>query len=313
MSQTGSLAANFHEGARSEYLALYALSALGMAATIPRQEDVGIDLQCALGERIGQRLAIDQYYLVQVKSGPDFGVYDSKESVRWLCAHRHPLFFVQVNKKGNKLEVFQTTQLVFLFSHNKVEKVTLIPSAKLPAFEYIPDVEKVQIDLGLPILSFDVAMIAKENWRRRARAVLRSWIELDQSNIDQKGLALGMFAFPASYKTNEIVKAGKLAGNFKDSTPMSNEPSPLASGLMKHVAVLIHRAAADRKIADYKILVGFVREYVAPHFLRKYSLWSMHLVLAINAGAERLSLPEYRLDVRLPDGTLLTPSMTVHG
>lgn len=55
--------------------------------------------QCVLGERIGQRLSIRNYYLAQIKSTDDFGSYDGQDSVKWLCAHRYPLVFVQVKKR----------------------------------------------------------------------------------------------------------------------------------------------------------------------------------------------------------------------
>ena len=42
----------FRQGDRSEYLALYMLSALGLAVPVPRQEDVGIDFHCNTSESI---------------------------------------------------------------------------------------------------------------------------------------------------------------------------------------------------------------------------------------------------------------------
>ena len=39
----GSFAFNFHEGGRSEYLALFVFSAFGTCVHVPRQEDHGID------------------------------------------------------------------------------------------------------------------------------------------------------------------------------------------------------------------------------------------------------------------------------
>jgi hypothetical protein len=49
----GSLAANPHEGSRSEYLAQYVFSSFGTAIPVPHQEDTGLDMYCTLLERIG--------------------------------------------------------------------------------------------------------------------------------------------------------------------------------------------------------------------------------------------------------------------
>ena len=66
--QTGSIAANFHEGSRSEYLAQFAFSAFGTAIPVPHQEDSGLDMYCTLLEQEGRRAWPRAYYSVQVKS-----------------------------------------------------------------------------------------------------------------------------------------------------------------------------------------------------------------------------------------------------
>ncbi len=51
----GAIAANLHEGSRSEYLAQYVFASFGTAMAVPHQEDSGIDLYYTLTERVGQR------------------------------------------------------------------------------------------------------------------------------------------------------------------------------------------------------------------------------------------------------------------
>src|SRR6185437_16022181 len=69
----GSLWAPFREGNRSEYLAQYFLSALGVSASVPRAEDIGIDFYCALAQQSGDRLTFHSPFAVQVGS---FGTKD---------------------------------------------------------------------------------------------------------------------------------------------------------------------------------------------------------------------------------------------
>jgi hypothetical protein len=64
----GSVAANLHEGSRSEYLAQFVFSSFGTAIPVPHQEDSGLDIYCTLLERDGQRAWPRAYYSVQVKS-----------------------------------------------------------------------------------------------------------------------------------------------------------------------------------------------------------------------------------------------------
>jgi hypothetical protein len=78
----GSIAANLHEGSRSEYLAQFVFSSFGTAIPVPHQEDSGLDIYCTLLERDGQRAWPHAYYSVQVKSTMDPWVFSSPESVR---------------------------------------------------------------------------------------------------------------------------------------------------------------------------------------------------------------------------------------
>ena len=79
--QTGSIAYNFHEGIRSEYLAQYIFASFGTAVLVGK-EDAGVDFSCTLCERIGLRAWPVAYFSVQVKSNQDPWEFSSEESVR---------------------------------------------------------------------------------------------------------------------------------------------------------------------------------------------------------------------------------------
>lgn len=68
MTNVGSIAANFREGSRSEYLAQYVFASFGTAVAVPHQEDFGVDLFCSLTERIGPLSWPVEHFTVQVKS-----------------------------------------------------------------------------------------------------------------------------------------------------------------------------------------------------------------------------------------------------
>src|ERR1700732_1166913 len=108
MSATGSIAPNFHEGTRSEYLAQYVFSSFGTAVAVPHQEDHGLDLICTLTERVGQRAWATASYTVQVKSDLQPWVFESKSSVEWFVKYPLPFFLCVVKKTEGALHVYHT-------------------------------------------------------------------------------------------------------------------------------------------------------------------------------------------------------------
>jgi hypothetical protein len=68
IGSTGGVAANFHEGRRSELLADFIFSQWGTVTPVRQSDDHGTDLYCTLTERVGQLMRVRDYYTVQVKS-----------------------------------------------------------------------------------------------------------------------------------------------------------------------------------------------------------------------------------------------------
>src|SRR5579863_2017210 len=83
----GSVAANFHEGSRSEILADYLFSSWGTVSPVRRQDDYGVDLFCTLTERIDRRARVQDYFAVQVRSKEDSWKFNDPKSVKWLVEH----------------------------------------------------------------------------------------------------------------------------------------------------------------------------------------------------------------------------------
>src|SRR6266542_765144 len=113
---TGAIAANFHEGSRSEILADYLFSEWGTVTPVRRQSDYGVDLYCTLTDRIGQRARVRDYFVVQVKSTEDAWKFNDVESVRWLVEHPIPLFLCTVNKKQGRIRVYHVMPRFYVWS-----------------------------------------------------------------------------------------------------------------------------------------------------------------------------------------------------
>src|SRR5438128_2181456 len=107
-SVSGVVAANPHEGSRSEVLADYLFCRWGTGTPVRRQDDFGIDLYCTLTEHVGKRAMVTDYFVVQVKSaGRQFRWrFHGRDSVRWLIEYPQPLFLAWVDKKGGILRVY---------------------------------------------------------------------------------------------------------------------------------------------------------------------------------------------------------------
>lgn len=243
-STIGATAYGFHEGARSEYLAQYALSAFGTALLVPRQEDVGIDLHCTLGERKGKRLHARASYFVQVKSNATQIVFDERDAIDWLFDLRYPLLVCVVSKAERKVRLFQTTPVVFYHARKHILRITIDVAAYADPF-VPPDhaATEAVVATGKPILDFQVEALGDPAELARIGGILSKWLELDQFNIDLKRAGSLVFTLPESYETNQMPSAKlKSHGNFRlvDVTAKDR----LHEHLLRHLAILVLQAAS---------------------------------------------------------------------
>jgi hypothetical protein len=203
MGNVGALAANFHEGSRSEYLAQYVFSSFGTAFPVPHQEDTGVDLYCTLVERVGRLSWPRQHYTVQVKSDTTPWRLDSAESVRWLVKHPLPIFMCVLDKSTGRLRVWQTFCRFLLRALG----------GRLPAsLELTPEDGKVgrstqwkdgqHFSLSAPILDLRVNALERERERVRAQKVLEFWVSREAENLARISMGVPTYVMPDGYKTN---------------------------------------------------------------------------------------------------------------
>lgn len=216
MNQSGSIAANFHEGSRSEYLAQYLFSSFGTSVPVPHQEDAGIDMYCTITERVGRLEWPIVHYTVQVKSADGAWVFASEDSVRWLLAHPLPLFLCVIDKKDARLRVYQTSPRL-LFGHGDMpEEVTLTPERITDgvAFKWTPP---AAVSLSAPIVDFTVSQLLNEANRKLAGDCIKRWAQIDAANIRRRANGLNVVEMPSHYKTNEVPVPGATGTMFAKS------------------------------------------------------------------------------------------------
>jgi hypothetical protein len=169
----GAIAANLHEGSRSEYLVQYDFASCGTAIAVPHQEDSGVDLYCTLTGRIGQRAWPRAYFAVQVKSTMDTWIFDNEESIRWLVEHPLPLFLCIVDKSSACIRLYHVFPRFYIWSHPPLpQRLELMPTTDsvgtctqedFQAFIAQPSKRGTTFSLSAPILKASVQDLLDDN------------------------------------------------------------------------------------------------------------------------------------------------------
>ncbi|HMJ86950.1 MAG TPA: hypothetical protein VK504_27415 [Vicinamibacterales bacterium] len=221
----GSIAANLHEGSRSEYLAQFVFSSFGTAIPVPHQEDSGLDIYCTLMERIGQRAWPRAYYSVQVKSSMEPWVFNGAESVRWLIEHPLPIFLCIVQKSDARILVYHTSpRFAAWVLLNQPPRLELIPenASQGQTVEWVFDQNKPgnTFRLKAPILNFTIADILDPIRKEHLTSVLQFWIDYDVENLLRIKSGIHSFWVPGEYTTNstEVRSWVAMGGHFRPTS-----------------------------------------------------------------------------------------------
>lgn len=200
----GAVAANPHEGSRSEVLADYLFTGWGTVTPVRRQDDYGIDLYCTLTERRGQRAAVTDYYVVQVKSNTDPWIFEGEESVRWLVEYPTPLFLACVDKKSGVLKVYHVTPRFYARAMPPLPPRLELRPEDTEEGTFINWENGQSFSLSAPILRVTVADLLNEATMRELREVFAYWVRQDGENCDLARFGLLRFRMPPTYEVNRV-------------------------------------------------------------------------------------------------------------
>ncbi len=206
----GSIAANLHEGSRSEYLAQFIFASFGTAVAVPHQEDSGADLYCTLTETIGQRAWPRAYFSVQVKSTADSWKFENEKSVQWLVDYPHPLFLCIVEKTSASLRLYHTFPRFYLWSFLPLpHRIELIPGTGRDG-ECTQWEGGEKFSLSAPILEFNIQEILQDDFHKKVKEVLLYWINYDLENLHRIKTGIYLFKMPYKYQTNGLGSGGEV-------------------------------------------------------------------------------------------------------
>lgn len=273
----------FRQGARSEYLAQYILSALGISVSVPRTEDIGVDFYCSLAKRNGNRITFYAPFIVQVKSssekeifygGPDSKQQWKKQEVDWLFSQELPLLIGIVDKKALTLKLYSTSNIwAARYSGGNTGQVILQPDklddkdgdVNAPSPISMPDWpsgigdgKQWPVPLGPPLVFIAIDDVENEDKIEKYRIVLSHSINIEQENITYRRLQVHYSKWPHRFTTNTLEKF--VYGIFfaANTAPGANTPEQLKS-LAPIITVLAFNYKSQNKLPEIEKLKPIVK------------------------------------------------------
>lgn len=200
MSDSGGIITyNFREGFRSEYLAHYVFSAFGPSIPVLREDDFGIDILCNTAKRVGVMMTIKGSYGVQIKSTDTEFAFKGKAFKEWLKSLEFPLILADVSKSEARIKIYSTWKLnYFLISGGDPEEIRFIEEK-----HGVLNSNTEYVEIGSPILEFDVMELGDKSKRDKYHKILDEWIELDRENYKWRKAYIPYVFGYVKYKTNE--------------------------------------------------------------------------------------------------------------
>jgi hypothetical protein len=208
---------SYREGDRSECLAQFFLSALGLCASIPRQEDIGFDFLCSIADQEGGILTFGYPYLISIKSRSDpcIRIKPTKSAIKrnkfqhlaWLFRQEQTIFLGVVDKDAMCLSIFSLLPVWFLY-YNDGEQIGSLslnprfdpkdasdvgPPRRGKELKIWPAHYHYEVDLGHPVAIIDFPKIQNEDRLRATKKLLRLAVELGERNLVHSRLMIPHF------------------------------------------------------------------------------------------------------------------------
>jgi hypothetical protein len=275
MTNVGAIAANFHEGSRTEYLAQYVFASFGTAVAVPHQEDSGVDLFCTITERVGKLAWPVEHFTVQVKSNYRPLVLGSAASVRWLIKHPFPLYLCCVDKKKLCFSVYHTLPRYQLWvSAHEPSRLKLLPGRGPEGHAVLWKKGDAEVSLDAPILEFTLPELLTEARHAEFKEVLQFWVQKDAANLAQVKRGTRSYTMPTRYRTNSL---DGFTGSITQSVALPHEFAPTRNVLAD---ILPYAAQHYQAMGD---LPGAARcVLLLKHLALKRGLDAWHVVMTIN-------------------------------
>lgn len=282
---------NFREGDRSEYLANYLLSGLGLVTAVSRQEDIGFDFYCQLADQEAGNLSFGYPFVIQIKSfGVDNIIYGENnpdkwkiENLNWLFRLEIPFFIGIVCKEQMRLDFYNTSPLNFIFFENPNPSIIILKiryengskDIGRPVSQVIPnwqsdkgDGNKYIVDLGAPIITINNADLHDINKLKDKKDMLKNIISLEQENYLFRKLKVPYFRWTYNIKTNgDIQPAWAHLVPKKGYVLADIYSSSLAQSIIS-IAINLYSVGKINEALELKPILKKVKQELVPQNLR---------------------------------------------
>ena len=278
---------SFREGDRSEYLANYLLSGLGLVTVVPRQEDIGFDFYCQLADQEKGSLTFGYPFIVQVKSdGVDDISYGSdkmaewkREHIDWLFRLELPLLFGIVNKKKMQIDIYNCSAFRFLFVENPDPSIIEFKPRNTLSTDDIGRPNKVAlsnwtdtnkgdghkyiIDLGNPLVTITNDDIYNHDILLHKKNILRNAVAMEQNNILYRKLTLPHFHWVLKIDTDKGFGAAWYYGSSNHPSVLTNHYRTLGPGLIS-LAINLRANGQEELLTQLKPILKELPKDVIP-------------------------------------------------
>lgn len=208
---------SFREGDRSQYLAQFLLSALGLCTPIPYQEDIGFDFACSIADQESGFLTFGFPYLISIKSlsDPSISIEPTKttiqtggqQHVEWLFRQEQPIFLGVVDKNAVCLRIFSLLPIWFIYyqSRHLVGTLSLNPRLNPNDTRDVgapkqgqelgswPGHYHYDVDLGHPIAIVDLPTIQDEDCIFATKMMLRGAVDWAERSLLHRRILIPHF------------------------------------------------------------------------------------------------------------------------
>lgn len=284
---------SFREGDRSEYLANYLLSGLGLVTVVPRQEDIGYDFYCQLADQEKGNLTFGYPFIIQVKSegiedityGNDKISEWKREHIEWLFKLELPILFGIVNKKKMQIDIYECSSFRFLFVENQNPSVIVFKPRSTksdteigrPTKEALNnwtstdkgDGHKYTVDLGNPLVTITNDDIYNHEILFIKKNILRNAVTIEQNNILYGKLNLPHFHWILKVETDIGFAPAWYYGSSDNPEILSNHYRTLGPGIIS-LALNLKSNKEDELLNHIKpILQKLPREIIPQEIIDK--------------------------------------------
>lgn len=209
---------SFRNGDRAEIMADYLLSSIGICTEVRREDDIGVDFHCQLGDEHSDGFtSFSSPFMIQVKSNLDRGiVYGSKEpdkwkheSIRWLFENKVPFLVGEMDLNKESLAIYDTSGLWQVYNKAGSWASQIVLRSKVhPEGERRENVElaelsdwvagkgdgfKYIVDLGNPLVEFSNRDLENRPMMNLKKSLLIAVIDFEQKNIVKRDLGMRVF------------------------------------------------------------------------------------------------------------------------